>query len=47
MIKILARFFRGVQLIFGVSAPPWDQNERTFVVIWLGSRPSWWLSAWS
>ena len=36
MIKILARFFRGVQLIFGVSAPPWDQNERTFVVIWLG-----------
>ena len=36
MIKILARFFRGVQLIFGVSAPPGDQNERTFVVIWLG-----------
>jgi len=21
---------------FGVSAPPGDQNERTFVVIWLG-----------
>ena len=36
MIKLLARFFRGVHLIFGVSAPPEGQNERTFVVIWLG-----------
>jgi len=36
MINLLARFFRGVHLIFGVSAPPGDQNERTFVVIWLG-----------
>jgi Sec-independent protein secretion pathway component TatC len=36
LIKLLAKFFRGVHLIFGVSAPPEDQNERTFVLIWLG-----------
>lgn len=36
MIKLLARFFRGVHLIFGVSAPPEGENERTFVLIWLG-----------
>jgi hypothetical protein len=36
MIKLLARFFRGLHLIFGVSAPPEGQNERTFVLIWLG-----------
>ena len=36
MIKVLAKFFRGVHLIFGVSAPPEGQNERTFVLIWLG-----------
>jgi hypothetical protein len=35
MIKFLAKFFRGVHLIFGVSAPPEGQNERTFVLIWL------------
>jgi len=36
MIKLLARFFRGVHLIFGVSAPPEGQNERNFVLMWLG-----------
>ena len=36
MIKFLAKFFRGLHLIFGVSAPPEGQNERTFVFIWLG-----------
>lgn len=36
MIKLLAKFFRGVHLIFAVSAPPEGQNERTFVLIWLG-----------
>lgn len=36
MIKLLAKFFRGLHLIFGVSAPPEGQNERTFVLIWLG-----------
>ena len=36
MIKLLAKIFRGVNLIFGVSAPPEGQNERTFVLIWLG-----------
>jgi len=36
MIKLLAKLFRGVHLIFGVSAPPEGQNERTFVLTWLG-----------
>ena len=36
MIKLLAKFFRGLHLIFGVSAPPEGQNERTFVLIWVG-----------
>jgi hypothetical protein len=36
MIKLLAKFFRGLHLIFGVSAPPEGQNERSFVLIWLG-----------
>ena len=36
MIKLLAKFFRGVHLILGVSAPPEGQNERTFVLVWLG-----------
>ena len=37
MIKMLARFFRGLHLIFGVSAPPEGQDELTFVLIWLGA----------
>lgn len=36
MIKLLAKFFRGVHLVIGVSAPPEGQNERSFVLIWLG-----------
>jgi hypothetical protein len=36
MIKFLAKFFRGLHLILGVSAPPEGQNERSFVLIWLG-----------
>lgn len=36
MIRLLAKFFRGMHLIFGVSAPPEGQNERAFVLIWLG-----------
>ena len=36
MIRYLARFFRGVHLIFGVSSPPPGQNERVFVLTWLG-----------
>jgi hypothetical protein len=35
MIKFLAKLFRGLHLIFGVSAPPPGQNERTFVFVWL------------
>ena len=36
MIRFLAKFFRGLHLIFGVSAPPEGQNERSLVLIWLG-----------
>jgi hypothetical protein len=36
MIKFLAKLFRGLHLIFGVSAPPEGQNERSFVLAWLG-----------
>jgi hypothetical protein len=36
MIKFLAKIFRGVHLIFGVSAPPPGLNERKFVLAWLG-----------
>jgi hypothetical protein len=36
MIKFLARLFRGFHLIFGISAPPEGENERTFVFAWMG-----------
>ena len=36
MIKALANIFRGVSLVFGISAPPPDQDQRQFVMIWLG-----------
>ena len=36
MVRLLAKFFRGVHLVFGVSAPSEGRNERTFVLIWLG-----------
>jgi len=36
MIKFQANFFRAVHLIFGVSAPPEGQNQRSFVLCWLG-----------
>jgi hypothetical protein len=35
MIKFLAKFFRGLHLVFGVSAPPSGQDERKFVFTWL------------
>jgi hypothetical protein len=36
MIQFLAKIFRGIHFIFGISAPPPGQNERTFVLAWLG-----------
>jgi len=36
MIQFLAKIFRGFSFIFGISAPPPGQNERTFVLVWLG-----------
>ena len=36
MISLLARFFRGVHFIMGMSAPPPEFDERKFVLVWLG-----------
>jgi hypothetical protein len=36
MIKFLANIFRGFSLVFGVTAPPPEQDQRPFVFIWLG-----------
>ncbi len=36
MIKLLANIFRGFSLVFGITAPPPDQDERPFVFLWLG-----------
>lgn len=36
MIKTLASIFRGFSLVFGITAPPPGQDERRFVVFWLG-----------
>src|ERR1700722_12170250 len=36
MIKRLADIFRGFSLVFGISAPPPGQDERQFVMLWLG-----------
>jgi uncharacterized membrane protein len=35
MIKFLAKIFRGVHFVLGISAPP-GGNERAFVFAWLG-----------
>ncbi len=36
MIKYLADFFRGLSFIFGVTAPPPEDDQRRFVYMWLG-----------
>jgi len=36
MITFLAKFFRGLHLVFGVSAPEPGKDERKFVFTWLG-----------
>ena len=36
MIHFLARLFRGLHFIFGISAPPPGHKERAFVLAWLG-----------
>jgi hypothetical protein len=35
-IKRLADLFRGFALVFGISAPPPEQDQRQFVMLWLG-----------
>jgi hypothetical protein len=36
MLKFLANLFRGFSLVFGITAPPPGENERPFVLLWLG-----------
>jgi hypothetical protein len=36
MMKFLAELFRGASLIFGITAPPPGEGERSFVYLWLG-----------
>jgi hypothetical protein len=36
MIGFLAKFFRGLSLFVGITAPPPGRNETAFVLIWLG-----------
>jgi hypothetical protein len=36
MIKFLARLFRHLHYIVGISSPPPDTSDRRFVFAWLG-----------
>jgi hypothetical protein len=36
VIKILARLFRGLHYIVGISEPPPGTSDRKFVFTWLG-----------
>ena len=36
MIALLAKIFRGLHMIVGITAPSPGQNERSFVLMWLG-----------
>jgi hypothetical protein len=36
IVTTLANIFRGFSLVFGISAPPPDQDQRQFVMLWLG-----------
>ncbi len=36
MIRFLAKLFRGLHGIIGITAPPAGQSERSFVLLWVG-----------
>ena len=36
MIKFLANLFRGLSYVLGITAPPPEQDQRSFVFKWLG-----------
>jgi hypothetical protein len=36
MIQFLSNVFRGLSFVFGISAPPPNQDQRPFVYMWLG-----------
>jgi hypothetical protein len=35
MIGLLAKVFRGLHMVMGISVPPEGHDERKFVLIWL------------
>lgn len=36
VIRFLAGIFRGLSFVVGITAPPPGQDERRFVLLWLG-----------
>jgi hypothetical protein len=36
MIKFLANLFCGLSYVLGITAPPPEQDQRSFVFMWLG-----------
>ncbi len=36
MIRFLASIFRGLSFIIGITAPPPEADQRSFVFMWLG-----------
>jgi hypothetical protein len=36
MIQFLANIFRGLSFVFGITAPPPNRVQRSFVYMWLG-----------
>ncbi len=36
MIKFLASLFRGLSFVFGITAPPAEEDQRRFGFLWLG-----------
>ena len=37
MIRLLARFFRGLHMVLGITVPEESYDERKFVLIWVGA----------
>lgn len=37
MVRLLARFFRGLHMVLGITVPEESSDERKFVLIWVGA----------
>jgi hypothetical protein len=37
MIRLLAKFFRGLHMVLGFTVPLDSYDERKFVLVWLGA----------